>query len=295
MTARIHSDVRCCWQQRWFRAASTQARQPMLPPGTPSVSLDCAGSVYGILAPDWRSQAQGAISSGPIIWPYLRQIATHVRSRAPSQGKAPAVKASVTVKNGAVARVSIPTSERASISLDYTYIQTGRDTKSGVYFRVADGASEATFKACPTGAGYYTRPSSPEGSSSRDRSARASTSTRRQPRDLWAIHPVRKCRQLRAPPAAERRPRCSRSMLAVPSDSGLRRRIGRQARPSGAALPATGGKEVHLGPAPAPCIGVDTSAAGGPGVIARYPSQPVRPDAASGPWPGGGVCFSVAG
>jgi hypothetical protein len=55
-----------------------------------------------------------------------------------------------------VVRVRIPASERTRLSLDYTYIQTGRNTSQGTYFRVADGASQVTFKACslaqnPTG------------------------------------------------------------------------------------------------------------------------------------------------
>jgi len=113
------------------------------------------------MGPDWRSPANGTLIAGPIAWPVLRQLATDsggppAASYAPRHGLATSVKALVAVNAGTVVRVRIPASERMRLSLDYTYIQTGRNTSQGTYFRVADGASQVTFKACslaqnPTG------------------------------------------------------------------------------------------------------------------------------------------------
>jgi hypothetical protein len=148
-------------------AASVQAQQPartpvQFPPaGTQSVTVGCAAAVYGGMGPDWRSPANGTLIAGPIAWPVLRQLATdsggpRAASYAPRHGLATSVKALVAVNAGTVVWVRIPASERMRLSLDYTYIQTGRNTSQGTYFRVADGASQVTFKACslaqnPTG------------------------------------------------------------------------------------------------------------------------------------------------
>jgi hypothetical protein len=48
--------------------------------------------------------------------------------------------------------VVIPASERARLSLDYTSVPP-RDARENL-FRVADGASQVTFKACSPGYGY---------------------------------------------------------------------------------------------------------------------------------------------
>jgi hypothetical protein len=140
------------------------AAQALPPPGTQSVTVGCANAVYGQMGPDWRSSANGTLVAGPIAWPVLRWLATDsgagyvppASSYAPRDGLATSVKALVAVNAGSVVRVRIPASERTRLSLDYTYIQTGRSTRQGTYFRVADGASQVTFKACslaqnPTG------------------------------------------------------------------------------------------------------------------------------------------------
>ena len=113
------------------------------------------------MGPDWRSPANGTLIAGPIAWPVLRLLATDsggppAASYAPYHGLATSVKALVAVNAGTVVRVRVPASERTRLSLDYTYIQTGRNTSQGTYFRVTDGASQVTFKACslaqsPTG------------------------------------------------------------------------------------------------------------------------------------------------
>ena len=137
------------------------AAQAVPPPGTQSVTVGCATAVYGQMGPHWRSPANGTLIAGPIAWPVLRLLATDsggppAASYAPYHGLATSVKALVAVNAGTVVRVQIPASERTRLSLDYTYIQTGRSTNRGTYFRIADGASQVTFKACslaqsPTG------------------------------------------------------------------------------------------------------------------------------------------------
>ena len=80
------------------------------------------------------------------MWPCRCKI--YPPSYAPRHGLAPSQKALVVLNAGAVVRVSIPANERARLSLDYTYIQP-RD--SAGRHRVADGASQVTFKACAPG------------------------------------------------------------------------------------------------------------------------------------------------
>ena len=112
------------------------------------------------MASGWRSPANGTLVAGPLAWPYLRHLATdagapfpHPASYAPTHGLAPSVKALVLVNAGTSVRVSIPASERGRLSLDYTYIQTLRSLNNGEYLRVADGASQVTFRACARGPG----------------------------------------------------------------------------------------------------------------------------------------------
>lgn len=129
-------------------AASVQAFPP---PGTHSVVRGCATANLGGgpnegLAAGWRNPSTGAIVAGPIAWPYLRLLADHSGSLAPLHGLAPGVKALIVVTAGAVVRVVIPANERARLSLDYSYIPP-RDARQNL-FRVADGASQVTFKAC---------------------------------------------------------------------------------------------------------------------------------------------------
>jgi hypothetical protein len=136
------------------------AAQALPPPGTHSVTVACQNSVYGQMASGWRSPANGTLIAGPLAWPYLRDIATdsgaafpHPASYAPYHGLAPSVKALVLVNAGTTVRVSIPANERTRLSLDYTYIPTLRAMNNGVYLRVADGASQVTFRACARGPG----------------------------------------------------------------------------------------------------------------------------------------------
>ena len=115
--------------------------------------------MYGQLASRWRSPTEGTLVAGPIAWPYLRELATDSgapyiappASYAPVHGLAPSVKALVIVNAGTTVRVRIPANERARLSLDHTYIQTLRSMNNREYVRVADGASQVTFRACARG------------------------------------------------------------------------------------------------------------------------------------------------
>ena len=106
------------------------------------------------LAPGWHSPSTGAIVAGPITWPYLRLLAQHSGGLAPRHGLAPGVKALIVVAAGAVVRVGIPANESARLSLDYSNVPP-RNARQNL-FRVADGASRVTFKACASGQGPQT-------------------------------------------------------------------------------------------------------------------------------------------
>jgi hypothetical protein len=133
--------------------AFSSAATGLPPRGSPSVALGCASSVFGALAPDWHSAARGAVGAGPLTWPYLRVAVSRTRQLAAVHGLAPSLKALLTVRNGATVRVAIPPRERSRLSLDYTDIPPRRPRDGR--FRVGDGASSATFRACPRGAGYH--------------------------------------------------------------------------------------------------------------------------------------------
>ena len=138
-------------------AASVQAFPP---PATHSVVRGCADANPSIppgrgLPPGWRSTSAGTIVAGPIAWLYLGRAGPHLVDLTPRDGFAPAVKAMVEVTGGAIGRVVIPANERARLSLDYTSVPP-RDARQDL-FRVADGASQVTFKACSPGFGSPTQ------------------------------------------------------------------------------------------------------------------------------------------
>lgn len=132
---------------------------------TQSVSVGCRdgvyGTAYGQLAPDWRRTSAGTLVAGPMAWVYVRRYAsdfprpTYHPSYAPVDRLAPAVKVLAVVNVGRTVRVRIPVSERTRLSLDYTFIQPTRIISGNAYFRVAAGASEITFAACPRGPGIH--------------------------------------------------------------------------------------------------------------------------------------------
>jgi hypothetical protein len=120
------------------------------PPRTTSVVRGCATAnpsvPPGTLPRGWRSPSAGTIAAGPIAWLFLGRAGPHLGRLAPRHGLAPAVKAMVEVAAGAVVRVVIPVNERVRLSLDYTSVPP-RDARQNL-FRVADGASQVTFRAC---------------------------------------------------------------------------------------------------------------------------------------------------
>jgi hypothetical protein len=126
---------------------------PTPPAGTQSVTVACANRVIGPLPRDWRSPSNGTLAAGPIAWPGARWVATAPPTRyALQRGLAPGEKALAVVNAGAIVRVSIPASERARLSLNYTYIPNRGQAAPGSgtpLYRLADGASNVTFKACP--------------------------------------------------------------------------------------------------------------------------------------------------
>jgi hypothetical protein len=114
-----------------------------------SVVVGCADSVYGQLAPDWRSPKRGTVVAGPIAWPYLRANRSAASTFAPDRGLAPGEKALAVVDVGSSIIVSIPRRERARLSLDYTNLSP-RSVRGDqrALFRVSDGASSVTFRPC---------------------------------------------------------------------------------------------------------------------------------------------------
>jgi hypothetical protein len=119
--------------------------------GSQSVSLGCSTSAPGSV----DLSAPGAVVGGPIAWPVLRQYASHLPSAhyLVHRGLAPGIKALVAVRSGRVVRVVIPATERARLSLDYTFLPPRATIAHFAYFRVSDGASQVTFRACAPSSG----------------------------------------------------------------------------------------------------------------------------------------------
>jgi hypothetical protein len=160
---------------------SRWARDGPPPAGTQSVVRGCASaspSVPGTggLPPGWRSPAVGTIVGGPIAWPGHGRAVYPSGELGPHRGLAYGVKAIVEVTDRAVVRVVIPANEHARLSLDYTQVPP-RDPRQNLY-RVADGASQVTFKACSPAAGWGPQTQYAGGFLVPESNARASTSTR---------------------------------------------------------------------------------------------------------------------
>jgi hypothetical protein len=143
-------------------ASSVQAQQlvrtplGLAPPGSSSVTLGCAAAVFGgPRGVGSLSPANGTLVGGPIAWPVLRRFASQLPASryAPHHALAPGIKALVAVRTGAVVRVVVPSSERTRLSLDYTTLPPRALIGGYAYFRVADGASSVTFRACSLGTG----------------------------------------------------------------------------------------------------------------------------------------------
>ena len=123
------------------------------------MTVECSAAAWG--GPQgrgWLSPASGALVGGPIAWPGLRNYVSELpasgyRTR---RGLARGFKALVAVMYGRVVRVAIPTSERSRLSMDYnsTPLQPRAILDGYAYFRIADGATNATFHAC-AGPGVY--------------------------------------------------------------------------------------------------------------------------------------------
>lgn len=104
----------------------------------PSVVRTCADTVSGRLPSDWHRQRHGTVITGPITWLYLLANGHQIgrRFRYP-EGLA-------VVNPGRAVTVTVPSSERGRLSLDYTSVDP-----SGPYH----GVSSVTFKPCPGRAG----------------------------------------------------------------------------------------------------------------------------------------------
>ena len=142
-------------------AGSAQAGQqtragPERPAGTASVTLGCADATEGPESPGWLGTSNATLLGGPVAWPELRSFASQVptSSYQPRRGLVQGVKALIAISLGHVVRVVIPTAERSRLSMDYTVIPTRAILDGYGYFRVADGASQVTFRACSRGHGH---------------------------------------------------------------------------------------------------------------------------------------------
>lgn len=115
---------------------SSEAGNPS-PGGGSSVVVGCGQTVSGQLPVDWRSARAGTVVTGPVAWLFLSQDAPHAVIT-----HTELIEALVIVDPGREVRVSVPSSERRQLALDYTDVSPRR------HFRLADGASEVTFRPC---------------------------------------------------------------------------------------------------------------------------------------------------
>ena len=140
---------------------SGQARQPtraglQRPAGTASVTLGCADATVGPETPGWLGTSKVTVFGGPVAWPELRSFASHLpkSSYQARRGLVQGVKALIAISLGDVARVVIPTAERGQLSMDYTSLPSRAILGGFEYFRVSDGASQVTLRACSRGRGH---------------------------------------------------------------------------------------------------------------------------------------------
>jgi hypothetical protein len=109
----------------------------------------CETSVYGRLDPQkWRRHA---VIAGPLVfwnapW-YARQRASTFAPLSGSKRRYEGTKFLVLVRPGAVATVTVPRSERATVAL--LYDPEGEAPLKG--YRVEDGDTAVTFEACEKG------------------------------------------------------------------------------------------------------------------------------------------------
>jgi hypothetical protein len=125
-------------------AASTKATAPQR-----SFVRTCEMSVYGTLdSPAWRKHS---IIARPLVFYYADQYAeqpTSLFAPIPSQnGYYAGQKLLVLVRRDAVATVVVPESERPNAALLYN----PADWNDRNTYRIADGESAVTFKACKKG------------------------------------------------------------------------------------------------------------------------------------------------
>jgi len=94
--------------------------------------------------------ANGTVVAGPLAWPVLRLYASHIPPTTFDNEwwAAPAIKSLIALKTGAVVRVSIPAAERTRLSLYYVANDPRGDVHGYLGYRVSDGESDVTFRAC---------------------------------------------------------------------------------------------------------------------------------------------------
>jgi hypothetical protein len=107
------------------------------PSGGKGVVVGCQRTVYGRLPRDWQSTQAGTAVIGPIAWVGLARAVNPAAINRSHFIEAPAV-----VSRGEEVTVSIPSSERNRVSLDYTNV--GPRSR----FYLSQGASSVTFKPC---------------------------------------------------------------------------------------------------------------------------------------------------
>ena len=112
-------------------------------------AIGCAQSVYGQIG-SWRT-APGTILAGPVGWPNFG--APPRRSfYGPHKGLSVFVKGLLAVAPGRTATVRIPAGERSRLSLFYgTHFKPRAHWHDATWFRVSDGDSALTFRACARG------------------------------------------------------------------------------------------------------------------------------------------------
>jgi hypothetical protein len=107
------------------------------------VIVGCDHTVSGTLPAGWRSAGYGTVVTGPIAWVFLSQDAPHAVIT-----HTQLIEALAVVNPGRDVTVSVPSSERRQLALDYTDVSPRRQ------FRLADGASTVTFRPCPGPVGH---------------------------------------------------------------------------------------------------------------------------------------------
>jgi hypothetical protein len=105
----------------------------------------CESRVGGLgqLRHDWKAHA---VIIGPLAFPTLRFAATYPRSNfSPRNGRYPALKQLVMLKEGAEVTISIRPSDRTRAALLYD----PSDWNYSGFYQISEGEPAVTFQACP--------------------------------------------------------------------------------------------------------------------------------------------------